>query len=622
MQTILSVQNLTFNFPTEDIFDDITFSIYEKDRVAFIGANGTGKTTLIKLILGKEAPNKGSITLLRGLTIGYLSQEVIQSEDNTLYEEALLVFKELIQMEKDLQLLEEKIVHDPTNQKLIDEYGKKQHAFLLKNGYDYPYLIDMMLSKFGFKKEEYNRKINTFSGGEKTKMSFAKLLLSKPDLLILDEPTNHLDLSTIEWLEDYLKSYEGTLIFVSHDRYFINNLANKIYEIENHHLSYYKGNYDYYIHEKKVRYETQLKAYNNQQKEINKMKRFIEFFMPKPRFVSRAKDRINKLNHMKLIDKPLGEEKPLKINFKGEALLGKKIIGFEHVDLGYSKNDVLINDVNALVLGKDRLAIMGDNGTGKTTVLKYIMSTLSPLQGQIVRYRDVNIGYIDQHHFDIKGSKTLVEDYMEDFPYMGEKNIYNHLGKFNFSDDDFFKTLDMLSGGEKMRLVLSKIILRDYDLLLLDEPTNHLDIITKQALIRALDDYEGTIIFVSHDRHFVDEIANKILYFHDHKSYFHDGNYQDFKEIEQGLFNLEPKQENKIEKKVDEKPLVERKRSSSTSRLEDKISKIEGKINKLKKFQFEEEVYSDSKKMKEIDEQLALLEEELLILSEEYLERE
>ena len=618
MQTILSVQNLVFNFPTEDLFDDITFSIYEKDRVAFVGANGTGKTTLIKLILGQETPNKGNINLARGLSVGYLSQNVIQSESNTLYEEALLVFKDIIALGKELQLMEEKISNDPNNLALINDYGKKQNYFQIHNGYDYHYLIDMFLSKFGFKKEDYERKINTFSGGEKTKMSFAKLLLSKPDLLILDEPTNHLDLSTIEWLENYLKTYEGTLIFVSHDRYFINSLATKIYEIENHHLSYYKGNYDYYIQEKKTRYETQLKAYNNQQREIAKMKRFIEFFMPKPRFVSRAKDRINKLNHMKLIDKPQQEEKSLKINFKGDALLGKKIIGFEHLDLGYSNDKILIHDVNALVLGKDRLAIMGDNGTGKTTILKCIMETLKPISGEIVRYRHQNIGYIDQHHFDIKGSQTLVEHYMEEFPMMGEKLIYNHLGKFNFSDDDFFKTLDMLSGGEKMRLVISKIILKDYDLLLLDEPTNHLDIITKQALICALDDYEGTIIFVSHDRHFVDEIANKILYFHEGKSYFHEGNYQDFKELEKSLFEIETPSTYKEEKKiVNQKP----KSNISLGKLEEKISKLEERIEKLKKSQFDEEVYQNANKMKEIDQQIESLEEELLALSEQYLER-
>ncbi len=617
MQTILSIQNMTFNFPNKDIFSDITLSVYEKDRVAFIGANGCGKTTLIKLILGKQTSNKGSINLLKGISIGYLSQDVIQSETNTLYQETLLVFEDLISLEKTLQEMEQRIASEPNNQVLINDYGKKQNYFIEHHGYDYHYLIDMFLSKFGFKKEDYDRKINTFSGGEKTKMCFAKLLLSKPDLLILDEPTNHLDLSTIEWLEEYLKGYDGTLIFVSHDRYFINSLANKIYEIENYHLNYYKGNYDYYIKEKRTRYETQLKAYNNQQKEIARMKRFIEYFMPKPRFVSRVKDRINKLKHMKIIDKPAEEEKAIKINFHGEALLGKKIIEFEHLDIGYNENSVLIHDINALVLGKDRMAIMGDNGTGKTTILKCIIGSIKPINGKVIHYRDNRIGYIDQHHFDIKGSISLVEDYMSDFPMMGEKAIFNHLSKFNFFDDDFFKSLDMLSGGEKMRFALSKLILKEYDVLLLDEPTNHLDIITKQAIIRALDSYEGTIIFVSHDRHFVDEIANKILYFHNGKSYFHNGNYQDFKEIEKGLFELDMPV-TKIELK---KEIKKKNDNISTCKLEEKISKLETKIESLKKRQFDEEVYLDSKKMKEIDDEIALSETELERLSEEYLHR-
>lgn len=619
MQTILAVQNLSFSFPTEKIFDDVSFSVYEKDRIAIVGANGTGKTTLIRLVLGEELPNKGLITTLKGIRIGYLSQDVIENEENTLYQEALLVFENIIKLEKELKILEEKISRDPDNKQLIDDYGKKQHFFQINNGYDYQYLINMFLTKFGFKKEDFNRKIKTFSGGEKTKMSFAKLLLSKPELLILDEPTNHLDLSTIEWLENYLKSYDGTLIFVSHDRYFINELATKVFEIENHQISFYKGNYDYYVKEKKIRYESQLKAYNNQQKEIAKMKRFIEFFMPKPRFVSRAKDRINKLNHMKLIDKPVGQEKSLKLNFKGETLLGKKIIEFENLSIGYDKNKILIKGINALVLGKDRLAIMGDNGTGKTTILKCIMEEIKPLNGNIQFYRRLNIGYIDQHHFDIKGNQTLLEHYMKEFSFMGEKEIFNHLGKFNFSDDDFFKTLDMLSGGEKMRLVLSKIILRDYDLLLLDEPTNHLDIITKQALIRALDDYEGTIIFVSHDRHFVDEIANKILYFHDGNSYYHDGNYQDFKTFEKNLFDLDD--EIVISKKEENKVIIKSKNNISISKLEDKISKIEEKINLLKEKQFNEDIYNNRQKMIEIDNQINMLEKELSELTEQYLER-
>jgi ATP-binding cassette subfamily F protein 3 len=617
MQTILSVQNLVFRYPTQDIFNDVSFNIFEGDRVAFVGSNGTGKTTLIKLILGKEEPTKGNIALARNINIGYLSQEVISSETNTLYEEAKLVFKDLMKLGEDLSRLEAKLAQEPSNNALIEEYGKKQNYFTLHNGYDYEYMIDMILSKFGFSKEDYSRPINSFSGGEKTKMSFAKLLLRKPELLVLDEPTNHLDLSTIEWLESYLKTYEGTLIFVSHDRYFINALATKIYEIDNEKLDYYKGNYDFYIKEKQIRYENQLQAYNNQQKEIEKMKRFIEFYMPKPRFVNRAKDRVHKLEHMKMIDKPDGPEREIKIMFKGDALEGKKIIGAEHLVIGYDKP--LVNDVNFLVLGKDRLAIMGDNGTGKTTLLKYIMGSEKPLEGEIIRYRGLNIGYIDQHHFDIHGDKTITNLLLDEFPLMGEKGVYNHLGKFNFHDDDFFKTLDMLSGGEKMRLVLARIILKEYDLLLLDEPTNHLDLLTKQALIRALDNYEGTIIFVSHDRHFVDEIANKILYFTNKKSYFHDGSYKEFKELEANLFNLDNEvKEEPVKKEI---PVKRTHTGGSTSKLEEKIAKLEEKIKFWKEEEFKEENYTYPDKMKKLDEQIKKASEELELLTLEYLER-
>ena len=617
MQTILSVQNLVFRYPTQDIFNDVSFNIFEGDRVAFVGSNGTGKTTLIKLILGKEEPTKGNIALARNINIGYLSQEVISSETNTLYEEAKLVFKDLMKLGEDLSRLETKLAQEPSNNALIEEYGKKQNYFTLHNGYDYEYMIDMILSKFGFSKEDYSRPINSFSGGEKTKMSFAKLLLRKPELLVLDEPTNHLDLSTIEWLESYLKTYEGTLIFVSHDRYFINVLATKIYEIDNEKLDYYKGNYDFYIKEKQIRYENQLQAYNNQQKEIEKMKRFIEFYMPKPRFVNRAKDRVHKLEHMKMIDKPAGPEREIKIMFKGDALEGKKIIGAEHLVIGYDKP--LVNDVNFLVLGKDRLAIMGDNGTGKTTLLKYIMGSEKPLEGEIIRYRGLNIGYIDQHHFDIHGDKTITNWLLDEFPLMGEKGVYNHLGKFNFQDDDFFKTLDMLSGGEKMRLVLARIILKEYDLLLLDEPTNHLDLLTKQALIRALDNYEGTIIFVSHDRHFVDEIANKILYFTNKKSYFHDGSYKEFKELEANLFNLDNEVKEEPVKK--ETPIKRTHTGASTSKLEEKIAKLEEKIKFWKEEEFKEENYTYPDKMEKLDEQIKKASEELELLTLEYLER-
>lgn len=612
LMTILNVVNLKKEFGSDLLFENVTFSVTDRERLAILGQNGCGKTTLLKIILGLENPSFGDVMLPKGITIGYLSQQVIQSEKNTLYEEALLVFENVIKLGKELEDLERQLGEDPTNQSLIDSYGKKQIQFSNMHGYDYPYLVSMMLNKFGFTKEQFDRPINSFSGGEKTKMAFVKLLLLKPNLLILDEPTNHLDVITIEWLENYLKSYEGALIFVSHDRYFINSLSTKIIEIENKKIEIYKGNYDYYVEEKKLRYEQALKAYNLQQKEIAKIKRFIEYYMPKPRFVSRARDRQNKLKHLKIIDKPYSNNSTIKLNFKGDIIEGKQLIKFSNLSLGYNQK-VLIQNIDFTLYGRDHLAVIGNNGSGKTTFFKTIMSQLQPLSGKLEMLRNLSIGYIEQHQFELQGTHTLVEEIHREFPQLGEKDICNHLGHFNFGQEDFSKTIDVLSGGEKMRVVLAKIMLRSYDILLLDEPTNHLDMTSKQALICALKDYLGTIVFISHDRYFIDEIANKILFFHNHQSYYYEGNYENFKQMEKELFEEKPTEEAPIKSEFKKK-----KPHRSLSKIEQEIEKIENKIKKIQDEQFKEENYMDHLKMKQLDEELEQNRKLLKDLEDEY----
>ena len=611
---ILSIQDLKKEFAGVTLFEHVSFAMNDNDRVALIGNNGSGKSTLLKMILGKEEITKGIIALAKGTRIGYLSQDVIENSNNTLYEEARHVFDDLIEKEEELNRLTKELENNPTSKELMDLYGRKQQHFASIGGYDYLYKIDMLLSKFGFTSDDYNRKITSFSGGERTKIAFAKLLLIEPELLVLDEPTNHLDLSTIEWLETYLKTYNGALLFVSHDRYFIDALCNKILEIENKTSFSFKGNYEDFIEEKKVLYESQLRAYENQQKEIERMKRFIEYFRYKPRFVSRVHDREKKLEHLKIIDKPMTQKQAMKIHFQGESLEGKEILNVEHLSLGF--DNALVEDINFTVFGQNRIAIMGDNGSGKTTLLRIIMEDLLPLKGEIHFKRLVKIGYVDQHHFDVKGNETILENLLNEFPSLGEKALRNHLGKFNFCGDDYLKTLDMLSGGEKMRLILAKIILRNYDMLLLDEPTNHLDMVTRQALINALKEYKGTILFVSHDRFFVDELASHLLYFKNGKSYFNIGCYQDFKEIEQKL-NLEaPK---KIEKSNNVVKTEVKKSSFSPLKLEEKIRNLEKEIKELKDAQFLEENYMDYKKMAKIEKQIEEKEKELLHYEELYL---
>ena len=609
---ILNVQQLKKEFGDDILFEDVSFSLNDNDRLALIGPNGNGKSTLIKIILNEVDKTSGEVVLAKGTTIGYLSQDVITNLDNNLYDEVESVFSSLIEQEKKLKEMEDEISLNPNNVELIEEYGIKQNDFLEKGGYNYHYLINMMLSKFGFYKEDLTRTISSFSGGERTKIAFVKLLLIKPNLLILDEPTNHLDISTIEWLEQYLKGYEGALLFISHDRYFIDALANKIVELENKTSSFYKGNYTYYVEEKKLRYEQLLSKYNNQQKEIARLKRFIEFYKPKPRFVARAKDREKKLEHMKIIDKPVTENNFLKLSFQGNVYEGKEIISVKELTIGYDKP--LIKNLNFSLYGKDRIAIMGSNGCGKTTLLDALINHKHILNGEIKYVRNVNVGYIKQHQIDLNPDRTIFEEMQFNFPSLGEKTIYNYLGRFNFDYEDSSKKIAILSGGEKTRIVLAKIMLENYDVLVLDEPTNHLDMVTRQALILALQAYQGSIIFVSHDRYFVDELATHLIYVDHQTPYFIKGNFLDFKEQESKLLTISDElvEEKKIEKKViNKKPSL---------KLEEQIKKLEEEIKKVKEEQFLEENYMDYQKMQSLDKKLKELETNLAKLEEEYLQ--
>ena len=609
---ILNVQQLKKEFGDDILFEDVSFSLNDNDRLALIGPNGNGKSTLIKIILNEVDKTSGEVVLAKGTTIGYLSQDVITNLDNNLYDEVESVFSSLIEQEKKLKEMEDEISLNPNNVELIEEYGIKQNDFLEKGGYNYHYLINMMLSKFGFYKEDLTRTISSFSGGERTKIAFVKLLLIKPNLLILDEPTNHLDISTIEWLEQYLKGYEGALLFISHDRYFIDALANKIVELENKTSSFYKGNYTYYVEEKKLRYEQMLSKYNNQQKEIARLKRFIEFYKPKPRFVARAKDREKKLEHMKIIDKPVTENNFLKLSFQGNVYEGKEIISVKDLTIGYDKP--LIKNLNFSLYGKDRIAIMGSNGCGKTTLLDALINHKHILNGEIKYVRNVNVGYIKQHQIDLNPDRTIFEEMQFNFPSLGEKTIYNYLGRFNFDYEDSSKKIGILSGGEKTRIVLAKIMLENYDVLVLDEPTNHLDMVTRQALILALQAYQGSIIFVSHDRYFVDELATHLIYVDHQTPYFIKGNFLDFKEQESKLLTISDElvEEKKVEKKViNKKPSL---------KLEEQIKKLEEEIKKVKEEQFLEDNYMDYQKMQSLDKKLKELETNLSKLEEEYLQ--
>lgn len=622
-EILLQVQNACKVYSGERLFNPVTFEVKSGERIALIGPNGGGKSTILKMIMGDLPTDEGLIIKKKNLSIGYLSQAVISGKDQTLYEEASEVFDKAKRIQDEINDICTRMSLDPSNIQLQDLYAKKEAELERSGGYDYEYKIKTILNMFGFQENVWNRKISTFSGGEKSRMAFSKLLLLNPEILILDEPTNHLDIVTIEWLEDYLKSYQGALLFVSHDKVFINNIANKILELENKTLSVYYGNYDKYALEKKHRYEIQLKAYNHQQEEMAKIQRFITFYMPKPRFVSRAHDREKKLARLEAnaIDKPTIQKNKVHIDFKGETREKRELIRFKDVSIGYSDGNTLINDISFTLRGQDHLVIMGANGAGKTTFIKTLMGKIKPKSGDIEFMTRLNIGYLQQDFMNVQDPRTIFDYFKDLFPTMEDQQIYDHLGKFSFTyDDDNKKTVDSLSGGEQMRVILAKLCLMNYDILILDEPTNHLDLMTKSELEDALSNYKGTLIVISHDRDFIDAIADKILYFHNAHPYFHVGSYSDFRDtglkliMEQEKSMINNPVQTKMVKVQDKTIEVEKPKKVSEYTIEhlmEKISKKEEEIKELKSKIDDPEFYTNSEKLNSLQKSIDSKQEEV-----------
>lgn len=620
---LLSATGILKEFQGEPLTSPLTFNIDENEKIALIGSNGCGKSTLIKMLIGELEPDKGHVTLSKNCTIGYLSQSVISDLSHTLYEEAEEVFKPLMEEEKFLEDLCEKIAEDPSNTELLDTYSHREPLFREKDGYNFRYKIRLILNYFKFKEEDYNRPITSFSGGERMKIAFAKLLLLNPSLLILDEPTNHLDISTIEWLEEYLKSYKGAILFVSHDRYFINSLATRVLEIEKGKLESYSGNYDKYAAEKKVRYESQLKLYLKEEKQKQKLEWFIKFYMPKPRFVSRAHDREKKLARLEKtrVEKPTEVKNKVHIDFQGKLRVGKRVFETKELAVGYDKP--LISDIEFSFFGGDKLAIMGDNGSGKTTFIKTLLGKIKPYSGKICFYDNFNIGYLPQDGLLIRSNKTVLDYFRDLFPLLTLQEVYNTLGAFDFSREDDEKIVDNLSGGEKMRLVLSTLVEQKYDILVLDEPTNHLDMMTKEELIEAIGKYKGSIIIISHDRSFVDNLCNCLLYFENNKAYYYQGDYSHFKvvmlddilqeklDIEKARLEEERKQDAlyhlELEKArvkfKDDKPLKPRPKLAK-NKIEEKMARLERLIGEDEVKLDDPEYYWDQSKLNALQEEL------------------
>ncbi len=607
---ILSVSKLQKEFNGEVLFKNISFEINSKDKTAIIGKNGSGKSTLLKMILGDLRIDSGEIHKNSKAVIGYLSQDVISNKQNDLITEMNDVFSNLIDLEDKIKDLTIKLEEDPHNEKLINKYASLENIYLINGGYEYHYKINLILSKFGFDKEEYTRSIDTFSGGERTRIAFAKLLLIAPDLLILDEPTNHLDISIIEWLEDYLNKYEGAVLIVTHDKYFITKVCRKIIEIDHKTSNIYYGSFENYLDEKVKRYELLLKNYTRQQKEIAHLQSFVDRFRYNAKRASIAQDRVKKINRIVKLEKPTNSSRLVKMAFENKRATRDVILEAKNLSIGY--DFPILNDINFSMCGYDKLAIIGPNGTGKTTLLKVIEKKLLPLAGKIDFLREYKIGYFDQNQENLSYNKTVFEEIHDYYPMYTHKDVRSVAARFLFTNDDVLKSISILSGGEKVRLVLLLLMLSNPDLLILDEPTNHLDIETKDIIEDVFNEFTGPILFVSHDRYFINKIGTKIVHLSEDSMIEFDGSYDEFKES----INV------KIARKKNKKAIAPKKMNNDKEikKLEKQIHSIEDKIAQLESESYLEDVFTDYKKINAINLSIKELKEELLIIDKRYYE--
>lgn len=605
---VLSLNNVSKYYNGEVVLENITFSVNKNDKIAIVGDNGVGKTTLLKIINKTIEADSGFIYYEDASSIGYLSQKVISNPENTLFEEMELAFSKLKKIEKEMELSLK--ILDKSDQQTINYYSDLEEKYNNLGGYEYKYKIEMLLNKFGFDKSFYNRKLNSFSGGEKTRASLVKLLLNNPSILLLDEPTNHLDLVMIEWLEKYLNTYSGTIIIVTHDQTFIDHMANKVLEIENHHATLYPGNFTYYSQEKVNRYQQQLKQYNLQEKEIKRYEMLIAKFKPKPTKTSFAQSLEKKLSKMEKIEKPNNYKKNIKASFKtslNHQVLMHKI---ENLQFGFNKIP-LTKPFSLDIYNGDKVVIMGQNGSGKTTLLKCIINNTNYISGENYKVRDYSYFYFDQNQELLDENKTLFDTIQDEYPLMDNSQVRSLLGRFLFSDDDVFKLVKNLSGGEKIRLIFALITLKDYQVLFLDEPTNHLDFTTKKILAEILEDYQGCIIMVSHDRYFINKVVNKVIYLQNKDYIFENGNYDDFLQ----KHNLESNDFTALLKNSKTKKVVIKNEKKENSKLINKIEKeiesLEKKLNEINEKLYDSEKEYDWIEYRSFEEESQKIEEKL-----------
>ena len=629
---LIQLNNVTKNFVVNEVFSNVKMEINNKDRVAIVGRNGAGKSTLLKIISGEIDFDNGERTVSKDKTIGYLSQEFIVREDLSIYEEMITCFNEIIELEKELEKISYELTSEniESNPGLLDKYDRLQNQVLTHKDYHYKSKIDSVLYGLDFDKEVFDKKISTFSGGEKTRLSMAKLLLSEPDLLILDEPTNHLDMENVAWLENYLSSYNGAIVIVSHDRYFIDKVVNVVYNLEFGKLKKYVGNYSNFLRQYEEDYEKNLKEYVSQQKDIKRLEEFVQKNIARSSTSKMAKSRQKVLDKMEIIDNPRKDDKAANIEFRIKEQSGRDVLIVNDLQVGYEEQ--VGQKYNFSVYKGDRIAVVGKNGIGKSTLIKTIAKKQKELGGNIQYGSKVSLGYYDQKQAEFESSKTILNELWDEYPLMKEAEVRTVLGRFLFRGDDVLKIVRDLSGGEKARLQLAKLMLEKNNLLILDEPTNHLDITSKQVLEEALENYEGTILFVSHDRYFINKIANKVFDITEEGYNIYLGNYD---------YYLEKREQEKIAKRLKEEKISEavvkevndyvlskeekrriRKLERTRDELIVQIDELESKIKIVNEELMKEEVYTDAVKTQEWNGKLKKLTSELEEKNNSWLEIE
>ena len=520
---IAQAQDLEQRFGGNTIFSNISFSVPDNARIGLVGPNGAGKTTLLKIMTGQQEPTSGQFTINKGFKVGYIAQENALDEDKTIWDEMLTVFDNLIEKNKRITKMQEQIAEHPEDEDLLKRYDQLAYDFEQEGGFTYQAEIKSILNGFNFKENTWQKVIGTLSGGEKTRLAFVKLLLQKPPVLLLDEPTNYLDLDTLDWLEAFLKNYQGAIITVSHDQYFLDHLANQIFELNFGKLTTFKGNYSQYVKERELMNNQQEAAYEKQQEKIKKEEEFIQKNLVRASTTKRAQSRRKALDKMERIKPPKHKQK-VRINFTSDRPSGKEVLIAKDLTIGYP-DKTMVSDIDFQVNKNDRVAIIGPNGIGKSTLLKTIMKKIEPKDGSIKYGASLDIGYYDQELQSLDPSKPVLNTIWDRHKTMPEKDVRSILASFLFTAEDIDKTVGQLSGGQKARLTLTVLSLEKDNFLLMDEPTNHLDIEAKEVLEQALDTYDGTLLFVSHDRYFINELANKIISVRDGHAKIYNGNY-------------------------------------------------------------------------------------------------